>query len=519
MESKNILKKYFHLPFFLPVFSGFLTVLLFPRIGAFWLAFFCLFPLLMDLDRCFEGGGGSVRAFFVRGVVFGFVLMGIFHLWMFELQAFVAWYWVFAAWLALSLYLSLFYGFSFGLYYFCRGLVRDRWRFAPVYTLLLFPCCWVIGEWLRSLGPLGNPGGLLGYSQSSSLFVLQLASVFGVFGVSFFCVLVNVLLYFVFTRWSGGLGRLSFRILVGMLCLVLGFGMFRVFGGHREGIPVRVAVVQGNHSQDFKFARRSWPVIRQDYLSLTASLAGFGPEVILWPETITPDLNLRRQSFTDPITSLAASMDTRIVFGSPILENGRYFNAMVYAAPEGIGPGVYRKVQLMPFGEYWPAKGLLKRLNFGKWVLGSDFSPGDAYTAIQVSPDLRLAGAVCLESVYPWFFRRGALQGADFLGVLANHAWFFDSTAAEKHLQMSVMRAVETHRYLLHAANTGVSAIVGPRGRILEKMGLDERGVLVGEIYRGLGGSIYTWIGDIVVWMSILLVFSLFVFFRKKRKD
>lgn len=119
-------------------------------------------------------------------------------------------------------------------------------------------------------------------------------------------------------------------------------------------------------------------------------------------------------------------------------------------------------------------------------------------------------GGLCLESVYPGYFRMSVLRGAQVLVVLLNNAWFFNSSAAQEHLQMSIFRAVENNRYLVQVANTGISAIVDPRGAVIQRSRLGEKRILTGRVDDSLKMSFYTRFGDwIVIVSGIYLILAL----------
>ena len=404
--------------------------------------------------------------------------MAYYHHWMFELHVWMPWVWIALLWLATSLYLSLFYGASLWLF----NRIRAPW---------LFPCCWIVGEWLRSLGVIGNPAGVMGYTQTSILPVLQLASVFGVFGVSFFVVFVNTALFY--RRWI--------PLTVGVLC-VLGFGFYRLLQP-ADGPTIRVALVQPNHAQTEKLDGANTNHMLANYLQLTQQALLEKPDLVIWPETITPTLNLRNWVFVAQLSGLARSANVSILFGTPLDENGRYYNSLVLMTPTGLSPTLYKKMRLMPFGEYWPLKKASAYLGLGKWAAGADYSAGGAPTLMQAGT-IKIGGRVCLESIYPWFFRD--MKDADILAVFANNAWFFDSIAAEEHFQMSQVRAVENNRYLIQCANTGISGFVSNTGAALQKTTLDTQATLTTAIPTGLPPSLYSLLGDIIVYLAIGLI-------------
>ncbi len=148
--------------------------------------------------------------------------------------------------------------------------------------------------------------------------------------------------------------------------------------------------------------------------------------------------------------------------------------------------GSYRKMQLVPFGEYIPVRWLLF---FAQPLVEgfSDFSAGQQLTLLPVG-DHRLSVAVCYEAVFPWLSRRAVRQGSQLLATITNDAWYGTSAAPYQHFQQARVRAVETGRYLVRAANTGISGVVDPYGRVQVQSPLFETGTWTGEV-RWLDGA------------------------------
>jgi len=207
-----------------------------------------------------------------------------------------------------------------------------------------------------------------------------------------------------------------------------------------------------------------------------------------------------------------------IIFGSPIKDNGRYYNAVLKMTESGLDSLLYQKEKLMPFGEYVPFRNTLKKIPTFKTILAAeDYSAGNNPKLMDVRGH-HMGAAICLESIYPTMVRNRTKKGADFLFVAVNNAWFAKSSAAEKHLQMSIFRAVENNRFLIQAANTGISAIVDPHGKVLRQGNLGERKVLTGRLTTGHGPSPYFHIGNAIIGLSWILVIWAFFKIRKQNR-
>jgi apolipoprotein N-acyltransferase len=177
------------------------------------------------------------------------------------------------------------------------------------------------------------------------------------------------------------------------------------------------------------------------------------------------------------------------------------YNAAFLVAPDGKTAAVYRKIHLVPWGEFIPMKRLLF---FVSPLVDSftDFSPGTSMVMLPVGSHLT-STAICYEVVYPSLVRQAVQAGSELLTTITNDAWYGRSSAAYQHWDQASVRAIENGRYLARAANTGVSGFVDPYGRVLQKSALFEQKVLVDEVRFLQMHTIYSRIGDLVAWLSL----------------
>jgi apolipoprotein N-acyltransferase len=181
----------------------------------------------------------------------------------------------------------------------------------------------------------------------------------------------------------------------------------------------------------------------------------------------------------------------------------RIYNAALLLRPDGQVGGTYRKMHLVPFGEYVP----LKRLLFFVAPLVravSDFSAGDRPALLPVG-DHRASAAICYEVVYPALIRRFVREGSELITTITNDAWFGRSSAAYQHFEQACIRAIEQGRYLVRAANTGISGVVDPYGRVLDRTNLFETSTVVREVRFLQGRTLYNRIGDAVAYACLAI--------------
>lgn len=425
---------------------------------------------------------------------------------------------VFAAFLLVA-YLSLFPA-AFGA---IHGYLRAR---LGLWTILLAPATWAATEMGRTYIWDGFPWALLGYSQVRVLPVAQVASVVGVYGLSALIALVSAGCAYV----ALGRGRNRWVWAGGIAALLLGIG---VWGGARlrasalehAGAPIRVGVIQGNIEQEQKWDPALRDSITDRYLSMTREAIGRGAQFIIWPESSTPFYYEQDDLRASKIRRLAREAHVTILFGSDQIEpvktvppeqtGERYYNAAFVVQPDGRTGAVYRKIHLVPFGEYVP----LKRLFFFVSPIVeavSDFSPGTAAVLLPVAGH-QASTAICYEVIYSRLMRRFVTEGSELLTTITNDAWYGWSSAAYQHWEQAALRSIEEGRYLARAANTGISGFVDPYGRILQRSRMFESAVMVEDLRFITHRTIYSRIGDLVGWLSVLLTVAALLAARNSR--
>ncbi len=413
-------------------------------------------------------------------------------------------------------YLALFPG----LFAVVVGLAVRRFGVAGVW---LAPFVWVASEWARASLGGGFPWALLGSSQASVLPIAQLASVTGVFGLSWLVALVGTAAAAVALsqrtthRWgAAGVGVLLFAAAAA--------GALRVAEGSltRSGEVIRVGLVQGNIDQADKSnpAYRD-PILRR-YIDLSRQAIGAGAALVIWPEAATPFFFDVDAALAEPVRRLAAESRTPFIIGSDEFERGptreanRIYNTAVLVGADGRSQGVYRKMRLVPFGEYVP----LKRLLFfvGPLVEAvSDFSAGTEPVVLNAG-GRRVSVAICYESVYPWIARAFVARGSQLLATITNDAWFGRSSAAFQHFEQGALRAIEEGRYVVRAANTGISGAVDPFGRPIARTGLFETIAITVDVRLLNHRTIYSYLGDVMAWLSVAVTALVVVMGRRTRE-
>ncbi|MDH4133878.1 MAG: apolipoprotein N-acyltransferase [Gammaproteobacteria bacterium] len=362
--------------------------------------------------------------------------------------------------------------------------VPDAWRLG-----LLFPAVWVLVEWLRGWILTGFPWLNLGYSQIESP-LRGFAPVAGVYGLSLVVAVSAglVLLLVVAAR------RVRLAALAVLLSLwITGGVLAQVEWTEASGPPIRVALIQGNIPQDTKWR----PELVQRTLDLYADLTRqhWDRQLILWPEAaITVFYDEVAGSYLAGIEREARTHGTDLVIGIPYMDRGtrRYYNSLLSL---GSASAFYHKRHLVPFGDYLPLQDYLRGLIRFFDLPMSGFSHGPAAQPLLTAAGQKIASAVCYEDIFGEELI-AALPEAGLIVNATNNAWYGNSFAPHQHLEMSRLRALETGRTLLRVTTNGVSAIVGPDGRIMARSPQFETAVLTGEAVPYRGATPYVRFGN-----------------------
>ena len=376
--------------------------------------------------------------------------------------------------------------------------------------VLLSPAAWVAAEYARAYAIGGFPWIPLGNAVVSVLPIAQLASITGVYGLSW--LLATVHACFAVAAMTSGRARYAAAGLA--IVLLAGpslWGASRMRDGRltREGETISVALVQGNVPQDEKWDPDKAATIFARYLRMTHEVTAAGARFILWPESATPFYFDEDPRSAEQVRRLAAATGSWLLFGSDQIERGtpnRTYNSAFMLDDHGATSAVYHKIYLVPFGEYVPFGSVLTFVAPLVEAV-SAFSPGQRVTMMPVNGHM-VSTAICYEVVYPHLIRQGVLNGSELLTTITNDAWYGETSAPFQHFELATMRAIEQGRYLVRAANTGISGIVDPYGRVLARTQLFETTTVMGDVRFLQERTVYAKIGDLPAQLAVLLTIA-----------
>jgi apolipoprotein N-acyltransferase len=496
----------------LPVLTGLLLAITFPRADQGYLAWVAFIPLIVFVNRT-----ESIARAFCGGFVSGAVELLILLAWTPTVLAHYGEISFPLSWILFVLMvamLSVFSGASCALNVF---LIRHGGKRA----LLLFPLIWVILEYIQSYFPFGGfPWLLAGYSQTRYLSLIQIADLTGVYGVSFLVLWLNTGLVWAGVRRNGAADKywplISGSLLI-ICCLLYGRIALERWSGIKPDFSV--AMLQGNISVD-DADRVIINKLRQGYLHMADGLKLPNPDLLLIPESPTPVTYQHDMQYRHVLETLSRRYSMGLIFNSihyeSIREDGRYFNSAYFLDKTGALLGRYDKIHLVPFGEYIPLK---KLFFFAETITRDvgDFHTGRSPLTVKTGSH-PISAIICFEAVFPDLVRRFVDKDSQLIVNLTNDRWYGDSSAPYQHLAIARWRAVENRRYFLRAANSGISAVIEPTGRMQTSTGLLQEAVCTGYFSFLDQKTVYTRCGDVFVLLCAIITLGLGIGFLVKHK-
>ena len=517
--------------FLLAIVSGSLLALAFPSpsIGSF--ALVGLIPLLFALQR--SNAKGAALLGFIFGLSFFLTVL----------------YWIqvfgFIAWIALASMLSLW------MVLFALGVWIVMRTFKGTAQFVIIPALWALCELGRALGPWGFAWANLG-STANNPYLLQLVSYIGEYGLGFVFVMVNLIglraieavIAWVESRdrqWIAARTRLAALGLVTLIASVsiwpaAGAIMVEATGPNgagaqtqtteslKEPSTIKVAIIQANVPQSLKADTGNDDAIKARYLAMTKEALKSKPDLIIWPESALVSSISNEQDFLEEVNKLLIPKKTSLIFGCFEDEADLIHNDAFYFDRFGRRQA-YRKIHLVPFGEYIPMRGLVERIN-NLATLVRNITPGtdckvfefpgqiqrgqegSARTDAAIRSIGRFSTVICFESCDSPLVGKMVNAGAQALVVITNDGWFGKTAALEQHFRITRMRAAEYGVPVIQTANTGISGIIDSNGRITAKSGVEQQQILAGTLEFSSGVSFFARYGRLMPYLYLAIVLA-----------
>lgn len=351
---------------------------------------------------------------------------------------------------------------------------------------LLAAAGWVAQEWLRGTVFGGFGWNNLGVTLYDNIPMIQIADITGVAGLSFLIVICNVVTVLTVRRFmlEVRVGKMTphfdFTLTLTLIGAIFFYGAHGILKrrANAGAIPLRVTAVQANIPQDEKFDPQVQQKIFNRYERLTTQALATHPDLLLWPEAATPEGMFADQVNFEFVSRIFTQARTNFLLGSIDTVQGHDYNIAALIPKDAESPKevqVYRKMHLVPFGEYVPFRNSFPV--FAKLVgdlIGGDFTSGTEYKVLEThDPAVKIGPLICFEDTLGDLTRHFTLNGAQVLVNITNDAWFLKSVQSRQHVANAVFRAVENRRPLVRCANTGITCSVDVNGRVESTLSLN----------------------------------------------
>ena len=495
----------------------------------FWPILFFTFPVMVWMtDGAAAGRFGGVLSAFVAGWWFGFgyFLAGLYWVgYAFLVDAKTFGWLLPIAVIALPAGLAIFTGFGL-------ALARFAWTKGP-WRILALAASLTAAEWLRGHVLSGFPWNAFGYALTGPLVLAQAAAVIGLWGLTFLAIAI----FSTPAVLADGASETKRRFLpFGMALVALAslalYGTLRLSRTPTSFVDgVQLRIMQPNLQQDDKFNYGAKQRVMSRYLALSDRATG--PQTsgmrdvthLIWPESAFPFFLPREPEALAQIAELLPDRAVLITGGvrpadaAPAGRTTRAYNSVYVIDHDGTILSVYDKVHLVPFGEYLPFQATLEKLGLMQLTkVQGGFLPGDRHRTYSVPRAPLMLPLICYEIIFPGEILPAGERPGWLLNV-TNDGWFGISTGPHQHLQQARVRAIEEGLPLVRAANTGISAIVDPLGRIVRSLPLGEEGVIDGPLPRPIAPSLYAKTGDGLIGLVLGTVFIAVLRARSRRSS
>ena len=434
----------------------------------------------------------------------GLIYFGKLHLWVNVFGI--------SAWIGMTLILPVYF-FLWGVSF---NFLTSKFNITPVKRVILIAIGWAIFDYLRSLGHTGMNWGSIAYTQYKVLPLIQFISFTGIYGLSFLMALCSSIVSESCNWYTGDKKKNPPHYLIiytvsfiAIIILLTISGNIKIAKETKQTAKtIKISLLQPSVDMETKYdaIRKNNTVKIIKIINLTKDMtleaAKDSPDIIFWPETAFTgafDASRRAEKY---ISELVQMSGTALVVGAvELLPDGKAKNSAFFFDKNGELKGSYSKRRLVPFGEYLPLPSFAKKWKVFERV--QDFTKGETLSAFQLN-DIKFGTIICFESDFVEYASQEVRNGAQFIAVITNDAWFERYPPAIHHISWDVFRAVENHVNLVQAANSGISAFIDYNGKIVASEDLFVKAILTNEIKILNPGSFYSRYGNVFIYVIIL---------------
>lgn len=447
-------------------FAGILYIFSFPNFNLTWLAWGCLIPLIIAVDKEKDLAGAVRNSFICSWIIF----LGSMY-WLINVTV--------IGWIVVTFYMAWYIVFFAVIRFYNKSFIA-------------IPVAWTALEFIRGNFLGGIPWLLLGSSQYSFLSLIQISNIAGVWGVTFVVALVNAGILYAMRKKI-----VYFAVALLVFAAVILYGRFQLSDAKYE-TGMRIGIVQPDVPQDIKWDPGATGRMLDILEDLTYRIDK--ADLIVWPETAVPTLTEDEKTL-DRVSLTVKKAGADFIVGSQgVDEKKNYYNSAFFLSGNGMIRREYRKIHLVPFGEFVPFGDVfpfLKKLT----PIEDGFSPGREYTVFK-----GMSALICFEDIFPNLARQFVKRGAQILVNITNDGWFGKTNAICQHAYLGVFRAVENRVPLVRATNTGLSCFIEHTGKIYSVKPF-EKTSFAREILVKNETTFYTKYGDVFGWLCIVCLF------------
>ena len=503
------------------IFSGLLSSipLLFPQLGFFqWIS---MIPMAMVLIWLAEDKKAKLYRAYGFGMIFYMSFYCVIYHWFFYMYPLdfagvsnaVSLIIVTLGCVGISFIQAIFS--SLGFLVFVAAARTKLVKKVPLLMPLIMAAIWVVAEWWQTIGWWGMPWGKLAIGQVGFGLVVRSAAVFGPYFISFIIVAFNFLIaYAILKKIPYKAKMVAVSIALCLFCLNLGLGTAVTLTYKESDRTVTVAAAQGNIPSGEKWSG-GYKSTLELYEKMTVEAADKGAEMIVWPETALPyvvdvkdeiDGEITGDDIIEKVKKIAVDNDITILISTFTVdpESKMQYNSLYEVNSEGeIGREIYSKQKLVPFGEFVPMRDVVVKI-FPPLadinMLDSDLKAGEECVVLNGEHG-KIGCGICFDSVYETVVLDAVNNDAEIIVLSTNYSWFKNSRALNMHNAHSQLRAIESGRYVVCAANTGISSVIDPMGNVLCEVGVLERDYVVAEAQMRDTVTPYSVIGNAIVYL------------------
>ncbi len=504
--NKFIVKEYKFKYLIFSIISGILLALSFQKFNFYIFAWVALIPLIFCIHK------NNLKKLIIYSFVTGFVFDVIYLYWMVPFLllhtdkifdsccvSIITW-----------LYFSLYFVVWAIVFYLSRNKINNK-----IFFSIFIAGIWTILDFSKTYLLTGLSWNLLAYTQASFLYLIQICDIFGVYVISFVIVFVNMLLYFYIESKK----RTYLIVSLVSIFLLCGYGYLRINSLNIEnGKKLSVGVVQPNVEQKKKWEDKyKGEIIASIEKLVTEKFKDKNFDLVVYPETMLPGYLRKDPVLKDLVKNISSFGKVNLIGGIDIRFSMKKQNSVFVTSQEGEIVGKYNKNYLIIFGEYLPFEFILSKILTNLNTTGEMVKEGKI--KIVKEQNLSFGINICSENYYSSLSRKLALLGAEIFTTHVNDAWFDGTSAIDQHFVLNIFRAIESRKYSIVSANTGISGIIAPTGKVISKTKNQEQTVLEGTVYTNNYITIYDKIGDLFVYLCILyaiIAFLVYGIFWKK---